>query len=100
MTVDDGGRLWVNGRLLIDAWQIQSPHTCSADIYLPGGPTPVRMEYFENLRGAVAQLSWERAPLRTEFWRGEYFDNPAFRGAPALVRQDAEIDFARTQNEA
>jgi len=58
MTVDDGGRLWVNNHLLIDAWRDQPPTTYTGDIYLPGGPVPVRMEYYENTGGAFARLSW------------------------------------------
>jgi len=58
MTVDDGGRLWVNRTLLIDAWRDQAPTTYTGDIYLPGGSIPVRMEFYENAGGAVAQLSW------------------------------------------
>jgi hypothetical protein len=58
MTVDDGGRLWVNGHLLIDAWKDQAPRTYSGLIYLPGGGVPVKMEYYENSGAATAQLSW------------------------------------------
>ena len=58
MTVDDGGRLWVNGHLLINVWMDQAPRTYTGDIYLPGGGVPVRMEYYENTGGATAQLSW------------------------------------------
>ncbi len=61
MTVDDGGRLWVNGHLLIDAWKDQPPRTYTGVIYLPGGAIPVKMEYYENTGGATAQLSWEKA---------------------------------------
>lgn len=58
MTVDDGGRLWVNGHLLIDAWIVQAARTYTGDLYLPGGNTAIQMEYFENTGYAVAQLSW------------------------------------------
>lgn len=58
MTVDDGGRLWVNEHLLIDAWRDQPATTYTGDIYLPGGNIPIRMEYYENAGDAVAQLSW------------------------------------------
>jgi hypothetical protein len=58
MTVDDGGRLWVNRVPLIDAWWDQAPKTYAADLYLPSGAIPVQMEYYENTGGAVAQLSW------------------------------------------
>jgi hypothetical protein len=57
-TVDDGVRLWVGGHLLIDYWQVQSARTYSGSIYLPGGATEIRMEYFENTQRAVAQLTW------------------------------------------
>jgi hypothetical protein len=60
MTVDDGGRLWVNGHLLIDAWKDQPPRTYTGDIYLPGGGVPVKMEYYENGGSATAQLSWAK----------------------------------------
>jgi hypothetical protein len=61
MTVDDGGRLWVNGHLLIDAWKDQAPRTYTGDIYLPGGGVPVKMEYYENTGDAIAKLSWIKA---------------------------------------
>ncbi len=61
MTVDDGGRLWVNGHLLIDAWKDQAPRTYTGILYVPGGALPVKMEYYENTGGATAQLSWTKA---------------------------------------
>jgi PA14 domain len=60
LTVDDGARLWVNDHLLIDAWRDQAPRTYTGDIYLPGGPTSIKMEYYEHLGGAVARLSWSQ----------------------------------------
>jgi hypothetical protein len=94
MTVDDGGRLWVNGRLLIDAWQVQSPQTYTAETYLPGGSIPIKMEYFDNQAGAVAKLSWSPEPIRpTSQWRGEYFDSIKLQEGPVLVRTVPEIDF-------
>ena len=60
MTVDDGGRLWVNGHLLIDAWVDQPPRTYTGNIYLPGGGVPVKMEYYENGGAATAKLSWAK----------------------------------------
>jgi hypothetical protein len=60
-TADDGVRLWVNDHLLIDQWRDQAPATYSGDLYLPGGSVPVKLEYYENMGGAVARLAWERA---------------------------------------
>ncbi|MCL4861734.1 MAG: hypothetical protein KJZ93_20115 [Caldilineaceae bacterium] len=94
--VDDGVRLWVNGRLLIDEWRDQPARAYVADIQLPGGATPVKVEYYERGGGALMQLSWQRRDDQAEGnrrWRAEYFNNRDLSGAPALVREDRAIDF-------
>jgi hypothetical protein len=96
MTVDDGGRLFVNGHTLIDAWKEQAATTYTGDIYLPGGAITVQMEYFERTGDAVARLSWSRIdapPQPVTEWRGEYWNNPHLSGTPALVRNDSAINF-------
>ncbi len=102
IVVDDGARLFVNGHTLIDAWREQAPTAYTGDIYLPGGPVTVHMEYYERNESATAQLTWERIdgqqpppppPPSYPEWRGEYWNNVDFSGAPALVRNDAFIDF-------
>lgn len=109
--VDDGVRLWVNNRLVIDQWRQQPPTEFSADVTLPGGYVPVRMEYVEYRDRAVAQLHWVQISAPTPLpspvpdggkwesvrpptkWRGEYFGNPDLAGGPAFVRNDSSIDF-------
>jgi hypothetical protein len=96
MTVDDGGRLFVNGHTLIDAWKEQAPTVYTGDIYLPGGSVTVQMEYFDRVGSALAQLTWSRIdsqpPSITE-WKGEYWNNQTLSGTPALVRNESFIDF-------
>ena len=58
LTVDDGARLWVNGHLLVDAWYDQAATTYTDDIFLPGGPVTIELQYYENGGQAVAQLTW------------------------------------------
>ena len=93
LRVDDGARLWVNDQLLIDAWQVQSATTLTQDVYVPGGATSLRMEYYENSGLASAKLDWAAAPVPISNWRGEYYPNDSLQGAPALVRDDAQIQF-------
>jgi hypothetical protein len=96
LVVDDGARLWVNNALIIDQWREQGVTTYTADIYVPGGATPVRLEYFDYVGGAIARLSWEQLderPTPTGRWRGEYFNNRDLSGTPALVRDDEQVDF-------
>jgi hypothetical protein len=57
-TVDDGVRLYINGQLRIDRWFVQSATTYIADVFLPAGNHEVKMEYFDYLDSATAQLSW------------------------------------------
>jgi hypothetical protein len=57
---DDGARLWINGELLINAWQVQSAKTYVTEVSLPKGATRISLEYFENTGGAVAQLNATR----------------------------------------
>ena len=59
---DDGVRLWVDGKLLIDTWQDQGPTEWSGTIDLSAGHKyDLRMEYDENGGGAVAKLLWSSA---------------------------------------
>jgi len=59
-TTDDGVRLWVDGRLIVDQWQDQAPTESSGSITLAANSAfRIEMEYFENGGGAVAQLRWQ-----------------------------------------
>jgi hypothetical protein len=56
---DDGVRLWVNNVLIIDKWINQGATEWSGSIALTGGQKyDIKMEYYENTGGAVAELRW------------------------------------------
>ncbi|HYE07040.1 MAG TPA: PA14 domain-containing protein [Planctomycetota bacterium] len=58
---DDGVRLWVGGRLLVDAWRDQPATEWSGSIALVEGvATPIRMHVYENGGLASARLFWQR----------------------------------------
>lgn len=114
--VDDGVRLWIGNSLLIDQWRSQEDSTYMAELKLPGGPVPIRLEYFELDGAARLKLWWERAdqapgstptstpvpvptptpvtPTLGKRWHGEYFANRELRGAPVLTREEQAIDFS------
>ncbi|MFK7803487.1 MAG: PA14 domain-containing protein [Anaerolineae bacterium] len=103
---DDGVRLWVGGQKIIDQWQLQPATLISADITLTGGTVPVKMEYYDNDGVALAVLNWSKFDSAIEAqvvnnassqvitdWKGEYFNNSALLGAPAVTRNDPAINW-------
>ena len=59
-TADDGVRVWVDGDLIIDAWMDQAATMYQATLDLTEGEHRVRVEYYENGGGALAQFNWQR----------------------------------------
>jgi alpha-D-xyloside xylohydrolase len=56
---DDGVRLYVDNKLIVDYWQDQAPLIQSGKIVLEAGKKyDIKFEYYENAMGAVAQLRW------------------------------------------
>lgn len=56
---DDGTRLWVNGRQLIDDWRDKAVSTAEGKISLPANAlVPIRLEYYQNLYNAVVRFKW------------------------------------------
>ena len=71
--VDDGAKLWVDGRLVIDAWQDQPPtHYISEPLELEEGFHEIRLLYYNNDVFARIMLGWMTP-------RGDYEPIPAER---------------------
>ena len=59
---DDGVRLWVNDRLIIDQWNDHAATNHFGSIDLEAGVlADIRLEYYENGGGASIQLGWQSA---------------------------------------
>jgi hypothetical protein len=56
---DDGVRVWVDGRLLIDSWQPMRGYR-HAVVWLSEGVHDVRVEYYESKGTARIHFLWER----------------------------------------
>lgn len=97
MTVDDGGRLYVDDQLLIDQWHTGPVVTYNASVDLDEGVHTVRMEYYESDGNAVAKLHWEGGaappPPPGTYFQAQYWDNQSLQGTPVVTRQDTVIDF-------
>jgi alpha-D-xyloside xylohydrolase len=55
---DDGARLFVDDKLVIDDWSVHAPKLDSTRIQLKQGPHRIKLEYFQGGGGAEIHLSW------------------------------------------
>ncbi len=93
--VDDGARLWVDDRLVIDAWRDGAARELTADIPLAAGQHSLRLEYYERGNNARVRLWWDKVtPASYPDWKGEYWSNRELKGTPTRLRNDKAIDFS------
>jgi len=56
---NDGFRLYINGKLLVDSWRKQSYRICTTKFYLEKGRKyDLRLEFYENVGNARIRLVW------------------------------------------
>jgi len=79
---DDGVRLWLDGALLIDNWTNHAAADNKAAVALNAGEIySVRMEWYEDGAGAVAQLSWQSPSMSRRVIPGGALQPPLRAGA-------------------
>ncbi len=62
---DEGARLWIDGSLVINDWDIPGYAEVLGKIYLSPGKHDIRLDYFENFGAARISLFWSY-PGRTK----------------------------------
>ena len=76
LTTDDGVRLFINGKKVIESWFDRSPMVDSYTMDLEEGKEyDIVIEYYENSGGASARLSWNAQPPAGKV---EFFDKVKF----------------------
>ncbi len=61
VTADDGVRLYLDGKLIIDKWKDQAATTYNSIKWINAGAHTIKMEYYEHNGFATAKLSWQPA---------------------------------------
>ncbi len=92
--VDDGVRMWVDDRLVIDSWEPNPLHNVSVDLRMAEGKHDLKLEYFE--RSGQARIHFDTEiihPDNQNYWVGKYWYNRSLDSSWALVKQVTEIDF-------
>ncbi len=83
---DDGVRLWVDGKQMIDNWTLHGPTEDIGMVVLePGQEYPIKLEYYENSGGAVIQLSWSAPGIEKQIIPEEYL-SPFYFGVDQNTR--------------
>lgn len=92
--VDDGARLWIDDRLIIDEWRAGSAREVTADVPLTRGAHRLRVEYYEEAVDARIRVWWEKvATVSFPDWKSEYWANRYLSGNPTLVTNNKAINF-------
>jgi hypothetical protein len=89
-TSDDGIRLWVNGRKIIDNWAAHSVEERRGTIRLEADrPAEIKLEYFDSASLAVAKLEWSsRRQKREVIPAARLYPEPGAVAGGALARGD------------
>jgi hypothetical protein len=98
VTADDGIRLYVDNKIVLDKWKDQPPTSYKVDLALNAGNHALKLEYYERGGGAQAKLAYAKSQGFTgKYWN--YSGTPAIPSeAPILTREDALINFNWGQN--
>jgi hypothetical protein len=104
-SADDGVRLWIDGRLIVDNWVNQSTTDRSGTVALEAGKWyDIRLDYYDFDQGARLRLQWasstiakQTVPTTALFAApagliGTFYDGIDFTN-PRTTRVDANIDF-------
>ncbi len=79
---DDGSRLFLDGKLVVDNGGNHIPEEKSGEAQLAAGDHEIRIEYFENTGGACCRVKWASDDLKAEAVPARAF----------FHRKDAELD--------
>lgn len=109
---NDGARLWVDDKLVIDNWTDHSATEDEGKIQLDASrKVNIKMEFYQGGGGAVAKLSWSSPSQKKEIvpedclslpgaagkgLKGEYFDGKDLKKL-VMTRTDAAINFDWSQ---
>jgi YVTN family beta-propeller protein len=92
VTADDGVRLWLNNQLVVDQWHDQGTTSYSVPLAVTAGvPVDIRIDYYQNLWGAVARLEWQSATQTRQVIPRERLTTGAGGPVPLLATASATV---------
>ena len=80
---DDGVRLWLNNKLVVDEWHNRGMTTDQVEIVMEAGEKyAIKLEYFDNGGDAICQLLWEVPTLIDDLYAE---DKAVARGSDYVI---------------
>lgn len=93
LLVDDGAILYIDDKIVVDAWKDGALREVYAEYALAGGDHDVRVEYYDQAGHAQVRFWYERIGAYMPDWKGEYYTNPDLGGTPILVQNEGQVNF-------
>lgn len=91
-STDDGVRLWIAGKKIIDAWTDQNGGQQTGTVRLEAGEYyDLRMDYYENSGGALARLYWSSPTMAQQVIPSEALTSPNPVAGAALPAQTEPV---------
>ncbi|MGN6503994.1 MAG: TIM-barrel domain-containing protein [Tepidisphaeraceae bacterium] len=104
LEADDGMRMWIDGKLVVDDWRARPAATKTVTVKLPAQTrVPIKIEYFQDINAALINLRWKTpAEAKTadftrkvylpaggwyDFWTGASVPGAATLDAPAPIER-------------
>lgn len=92
LTVDDGARVYIDDRLVLDEWHVGPLRSVATTIPMTAGRHVMRLDHFEAGGASTLCFAWRPAD-NTAAWVGRYYPNDRLEGEPLMIRDDPEIKF-------
>jgi hypothetical protein len=89
---DDGIRLWLDGELVINEWDVGGQSYHETRLVETAGRHELKLEYFEESGAATIRLYWRRSDLYP-MWEGDYYTQPWVESGWLYDQPNAGIQF-------
>lgn len=91
--VDDGARLWVDDRLVIDEWEDGADRTLSVVLALSKGRHDLKLEFYERSGAARIHLDIDKVSVDSDGkWMVSYWFNRSLDSDWALIKTVDKVD--------
>lgn len=78
-TSDDGQRVWIDGKLVIDNWNMQAPTEKTGSVLLTRGSHPIRIEHMQGTGSGMIHVEWEGPGVPRSLLDAPYLHTPPWQ---------------------